>query len=114
MFGGGRPYAGSDRSDSGDEDADRESFLCGLARQQAEEHWREKEAEIVLGLDVTTILVTHDLPYALQLCERAVVLDGGRVVVDGPTGDVLADRETMAAHRLELPYGFDVPSRRAQ
>ena len=56
---------------------------------------------------MTTLLVTHDLPYALQLCERAVVLDEGRVAVDGPTRDVLADRETMAAHRLELPYGFD-------
>jgi cobalt/nickel transport system ATP-binding protein len=68
---------------------------------------RRELAEIVLGLDVTTILVTHDLPYALQLCGRAVVLDGGRIVVDGPTREVLADRATMAAHRLELPYGFD-------
>ena len=68
---------------------------------------RRELAEIVLGLPVTTLLVTHDLPYALQLCERAVILDGGRIVVDGPTRDVLADRDAMAAHRLELPYGFD-------
>ena len=46
-------------------------------------------------------------PYALQLCGRAVILDGGRIVADGPTGDVLADRDVMAAHRLELPFGFD-------
>ena len=68
---------------------------------------RRELAEIVLGLDVTTILVTHDLPYALQLCARAVVLDAGRIVVDGPTREVLADRDVMASHRLELPYGFD-------
>ena len=68
---------------------------------------RRELAEIVLALDVTTILVTHDLPYALQLCQRAVVLDGGRIVVDGFTREVLADRAAMAAHRLELPYGFD-------
>jgi cobalt/nickel transport system ATP-binding protein len=73
---------------------------------------RRELAEIVLALDVTTILVTHDLPYALQLCGRAVVLDGGRIVVDGPTREVLADRVTMAAHRLELPFGFD-PSLRS-
>ena len=29
---------------------------------------RRELAEIVLGLDVTTLMVTHDLPYALQLC----------------------------------------------
>ena len=68
---------------------------------------RRELAEIVLGLGVTTIMVTHDLPYALQLCERAVILDGGRIVADGPTAELLADRDTMAAHRLELPFGFD-------
>jgi cobalt/nickel transport system ATP-binding protein len=73
---------------------------------------RRELAEIVLGLGVTTIMVTHDMPYALQLCGRAVILDAGRIVADGPTGDVMAEREMMAAHRLELPYGFD-PSRRS-
>ncbi len=53
------------------------------------------------------IIVTHDLPYALQLCERSLVLDDGRIVADGPTRELLADRDLMAAHRLELPYGFD-------
>jgi cobalt/nickel transport system ATP-binding protein len=68
---------------------------------------RRELAEIVVGLDVTTIMVTHDLPYALQLCARAVILDGGRIVADGPTAEVMANREVMAAHRLELPFGFD-------
>ncbi len=68
---------------------------------------RRELAEIVLALDVTTMMVTHDMPYALQLCERAVILDGGRIVADGPTRDVMSDRDLMAAHRLELPYGFD-------
>lgn len=52
-------------------------------------------------------MVTHDLPYALELCGRSVILDEGRVVADGPTRELLADRELLAAHRLELPYGFD-------
>ena len=52
-------------------------------------------------------MVTHDLPYAAQLCERSVVLHDGVIAVDGPTLDVLGDAETMARHRLELPYGFD-------
>jgi cobalt/nickel transport system ATP-binding protein len=68
---------------------------------------RRELADIITGLDVTVLMVTHDLPYALQLCPRSVLLDGGRVVADGPTRDLLADADLMHAHRLELPYGFD-------
>ncbi|HET7305699.1 MAG TPA: ABC transporter ATP-binding protein [Segeticoccus sp.] len=68
---------------------------------------RRELAEIVTSLDVTVLMVTHDLPYALQLCSRSVLMDDGHVVADGGTQDLLADRGLMAAHRLELPYGFD-------
>jgi cobalt/nickel transport system ATP-binding protein len=68
---------------------------------------RRELAEILTALDVTLLIVTHDLPYALQLCGRSVVLSGGAVVADGPTRDILSDEPFMAAHRLELPFGFD-------
>lgn len=63
--------------------------------------------DLLAGLAVTQLVITHDLPFALELCQRAVVMDGGRVVADGATGVVLADRDLLAAHRLALPYGFD-------
>ncbi len=74
---------------------------------------RRELADVLLGLGVTTLMVTHDLPYAMQLCPRAVVLSGGVVVADGETRDVLCDEDLLTAHRLELPFGFDpacVPS----
>ena len=68
---------------------------------------RRELADILTGLDITIVLVTHDLPYALQLCRRSVLLDRGRVVADGDTSALLGDDSLLAAHRLELPYGFD-------
>jgi cobalt/nickel transport system ATP-binding protein len=68
---------------------------------------RRELADILRSLDVTVLMVTHDLPYALELCPRSVVLSGGVVVADGATRDVLTDEALMRAHRLELPYGFD-------
>ncbi|MFB1298684.1 energy-coupling factor ABC transporter ATP-binding protein [Mycobacterium sp. pW049] len=72
---------------------------------------RRELAETLSGLDATMLLVTHDLPYAAQLCRRAIVMDGGVIVADGPIDDVLSDVELLAAHRLELPWGFTVGSR---
>ena len=69
---------------------------------------RRELAEILRSLDVTVLMVTHDLPYAVELCERSVVLSHGTVVADGPTRAVLADAELMARHRLELPVGFSI------
>jgi cobalt/nickel transport system ATP-binding protein len=67
---------------------------------------RRELAEVLLGLNPTMLMVTHDLPYALQLCPRSVVIDDGVVVADGPTGELLRDTELLHRHRLELPYGF--------
>ena len=68
---------------------------------------RRELAEIVTGLDITILMVTHDLPYALQLCPRALIMNGGVISADGPTAELLADTELLAANRLELPFGFD-------
>ncbi|GAA0946803.1 energy-coupling factor ABC transporter ATP-binding protein [Actinocorallia libanotica] len=72
---------------------------------------RRELAEILTSLDVTVLMVTHDLPYAAQLCPRSLVLSGGVIVADGPTHELLADERLLAEHRLELPYGFVVPQR---
>jgi cobalt/nickel transport system ATP-binding protein len=67
---------------------------------------RRDLADILRSLPVAAVIATHDLPYALELCPRTVVLDEGVVVADGATSEILADTELLAAHRLELPYGF--------
>ncbi|HYJ59885.1 MAG TPA: ABC transporter ATP-binding protein [Actinomycetota bacterium] len=67
---------------------------------------RRELADILRSLDITMLMVTHDLPYALELCPRALVMNGGRIVADGTTGDILGDDDLMSSNRLELPFGF--------
>jgi cobalt/nickel transport system ATP-binding protein len=67
---------------------------------------RRELAGILLDLDITILMVTHDLPYALELCPRSVVIDGGLIVADGGTVDILSNEDLMRRHRLELPFGF--------
>jgi len=48
-------------------------------------------------IERTLLLATHDLPLAAELCERAVVLAGGRIVADGPTPEVVVEVTTPTA-----------------
>ena len=75
---------------------------------------RRELGEILRHLDLTMLMVTHDLPYALQLCSRAVIIDAGRIVADGPREELLADTALLEAHALELPIGFSLEAFRQQ
>lgn len=69
----------------------------GLAPLMAEEiilhHVGRLRAE---GL--TVLLAEQNLPLALRLCPRAVVLAGRGIVFDGPAGALLADRPFVQEH----------------
>ena len=67
---------------------------------------RRELLDVLETIDRTLVVVTHDLPFAAELCERAVILARGRLVADGDCCDVLADDGLLAAHDLELPRGF--------
>jgi cobalt/nickel transport system ATP-binding protein len=68
---------------------------------------RRELLEVLTTIERTMLVVTHDLPFAAQLCERAVILSQGRIAADGACTAVLADGDLLAAHDLELPAGFD-------
>lgn len=69
---------------------------------------RRELSEILLGLDVTILMVTHDLPYAFEICERSLILNQGAIVADASTVEILRNHTLLAAHRLELPKGFAI------
>ncbi|PKQ20233.1 MAG: cobalt ABC transporter ATP-binding protein [Actinobacteria bacterium HGW-Actinobacteria-6] len=60
--------------------------------------------ELLSALDSTMLVATHDMDLAWTLCDRAIVLDGGVIVADGPREDVLADEALLGEHGLELPW----------
>jgi len=66
---------------------------------------RRELLEMLGRLEQTMLVVTHDLLFAAELCDRAVILSAGRVVADGDCLAILRDEDLLAAHDLELPLG---------
>ena len=65
---------------------------------------RRELLALLRALPVTQIVATHDLEFVVELCARAILLDGGRVVAQGPSRELLADEALMLAHGLERPH----------
>jgi len=62
--------------------------------------------EILKNLNISIILVTHDLPMALEICERSLILNEGEIKEDSQTKIILQNEKIMKENRLELPFGF--------
>ena len=62
----------------------------------------EQLAQIIRGVPertgATVILVDHDMSLVQACCEWTAVLDFGRLVAAGPTGEVLHDEKVIAAY----------------
>lgn len=54
-------------------------------------------------LPQTMLISTHDLHMVQELFPRMLVIDGGRIVGDGPTQELLSDQLFLEAHGLEAP-----------
>lgn len=62
---------------------------------------RRELIELLDELPQTMLISTHDLSLVRDLLPRTVVLDGGRVVADGPSEQLLVDGDLLSAHGLE-------------
>ncbi|BAC91275.1 ABC transporter ATP-binding protein [Gloeobacter violaceus] len=63
-------------------------------RGRLEQYW---------GENATVLVVSHDLPYIEQSCERVVWMNGGRVMRSGPPAEVIASY----LHSTQIPAGAE-------
>jgi cobalt/nickel transport system ATP-binding protein len=64
---------------------------------------RRELIALLRSLDQTMLVSTHDMRLVSEVFPRVVVMDGGLIVGDGPTAEILADDAFLEAHGLERP-----------
>ena len=67
---------------------------------------RRRAISLLRKREQTLLVATHDLEMVLALCTRAVLIDGGKLLADGPARELLADRALMEGHGLEVPLSI--------
>ena len=54
----------------------------------------------------TIIIVSHDLEAVLELCDRTVLMNRGKIVKDGKTIEIMKDKKLMEENYLECPLSI--------
>ncbi len=90
-----------DEPSAGLDPAGRESILQNIL------NWKK-------ATGATLILVTHDMAAAARLCSRLIVLNKGRVAMDGSPAEIFARAEELRQMGLDLPACADIAHRLRQ
>jgi cobalt/nickel transport system ATP-binding protein len=54
----------------------------------------------------TILIASHDLEFILEICNRIVIIDEGRIVADGATLDIMTDDKLLETHGQEKPHSL--------
>jgi len=63
---------------------------------------RNSLIELLGSLKQTLVIATCSMNFAAQLCDRAVLIDHGRIVADGDATKIMSDNQLMQSHGLEV------------
>jgi len=66
---------------------------------------RRRLIGLLLALEQTRVIATHDLDLVQQVCPRALVMREGKVEADGAPNALFADRDLLRLCQLEPPPG---------
>lgn len=64
---------------------------------------RRQTIELIRHFTHTTLIATHDMELAAELCERMLVMKEGMIAADGRTEEIFRDRALLEACGLEPP-----------
>lgn len=68
--------------------------------------YRRRVINFLQTAQQTILISSHDLELIIEVCDRVLLLDEGRIIADGTPQQVMADESLMNAHGLEMPHSL--------
>lgn len=82
---------------------------AGMNAQETEE-LMEMIRDIKTRFDLTILLIEHDMKFVMQLCERIIVLEYGRIIAEGTPQAIREDPRVIAAYLGDAAEGVELPA----
>ena len=67
---------------------------------------RRRLIRLLQASEETILIASHDLELVLEICDRVVLIDDGRIIADGNPREVMGDDKLMEAHGQEKPHSL--------
>lgn len=71
---------------------------------------KRKVTELIKGMSESLFISSHNMEFLLETCSRAILIDEGKIIREGLIREIMADRELMEKHGLEMPHSL-IPHR---
>ncbi len=68
---------------------------------------RRELINLLKKINKTIIIVSHDLEAMLELCNRTVLMNKGKIIKDGKTQELMSDKKLMEENYLERPMSLE-------
>ncbi|MDA0865274.1 MAG: ABC transporter ATP-binding protein [Cyanobacteria bacterium] len=81
-------------------------LLCDEPTASLDMRIRRRLIRFLQGSNETLVIASHDLEFLLEVCDRVILIDEGRVIADGRAQTVMGDQALMEAHGLEKPHSL--------
>lgn len=61
---------------------------------------------LLRSFNVTKVIATHDLEMILDLADRVILLDSGKIITEGKPREILSKKTLLESHGLEVPLSI--------
>ena len=70
--------------------------------------------QVLNNLKITKIIAGHDMEMILEVCDRVIVLNKGKIAADGKPHKILSNSQIMEANGLEVPVSLKIRSEKEE
>ena len=67
---------------------------------------RRRLIQFLLASHETIMVSSHDLELILEVCDRVIMLNQGRIVADGVPHEIMKNKQLMETNGLEVPHSL--------